>query len=287
MKSGRWSLHLIAALCLSGAAIVTSVPAQRRANSRTPRAATKPTPTPAPALEPTPTPLPAPGKANSRPDAPPEPTRAPQTAAAKNAKTDETPAAPRYFYEFTQPNFYLRHVQIEHDAAGRGQITFERKADEEPLTEPLQLAPAALQRIAAAWGALHFLDSTEDYQTDRQMAHLGTIRLRQTEGARTRTAEFNWTHNPDAAALMNEYRRVADQQLFVFEIGVARQYQPSDSVKLLKGLESLVERGAISDGPQLLPLLNDLATDERIPLIARNQAAQLAKKIEKQAARRG
>jgi hypothetical protein len=206
----------------------------------------------------------------------------PPTVAAKG---DDKAAAPRYFYEFTQPNFYLRHIQIEHDAAGRGQMTFQRKSDDEPLTEPLQLAPAALARIAAAWSALRFLDSTEDYQSERQMGHLGTIRLRLTEGQRTRTAEFNWTHNADASALMNEYRRVADQQLFVFEIGVARQYQPSDSVKLLKGLESLVSRNGLSDAPQLLPLLNDLAIDERIPLIARNQAAQLVKKIEKQAKR--
>ena len=56
-----------------------------------------------------------------------------------------------------------------------------------------------------------------------------------------------------------------------------------DSVKLLKGLELLISRAAVSDATQLVPLLTDLSTDERIPLIARNQAAQLVKKIEKQA----
>jgi hypothetical protein len=40
-------------------------------------------------------------------------------------------------------------------------------------------------------------------------------------------------------------------------------------------------RGELSDPYQLVPLLKDLLTDERIPLIARNHAGRLLKKIEK------
>ena len=190
-----------------------------------------------------------------------------------------TPSAYSLYDEFKQPEFYLRHIEIEHDATGRARITFERKSDVEPYVEAFDISPVALARIAAAWTALHFLDSTENYQTDRQMAHLGTMRLRMTEGQRTRTAEFNWTHNQQAAALAAEYRRLAEQQLFIFEINVARQYQPSDAVKLLKGLEAHLKRNDISDPTQLDPLLRDLANDERIPLIARNHAERLLKQI--------
>ncbi len=278
---------LIAALCFSGAAFLPSAAAQHRAanNKRKPpaSAALKPTPTPPASATPTPDPTPAPAKANSRPAdqtattiATSEPLTASTSVAQQHAAA---PVAVRYYYEFTQPSFYLRHIMLEHDATGRGQMTFERKPDTESYTEPLEIAPAALARINAAWMALRFLDSTEDYQSDRQFAHLGTMRLRMTEGERTRTAEFNWTHNAQAAALTNEYRRLADQQLFVFEITVARQYQPSDTVKLLKGLELQLNRDGISESAQLAPLLADLATDERIPLIARNQAERLAKKI--------
>lgn len=284
---------LLAALCLSGAAFLPSAAtAQRRGtNKRKPAtsATIKPTPTPAAAAS-TPDPTPAPAKANSRPADSQTPTTLTAEPVVAGTPTSAQPhaAAPdavRYYYEFTQPDFYLRHIVIEHDATGHGQMTFERKPDTEAYTEPLEIAPAALARINAAWAALRFLDSTDDYQSDRQFAHLGTMRLRMIEGQRTRTAEFNWTHNPQAAALTNEYRRLAEQQLFVFEINIARQYQPSNTVKLLKGLEAQLDRAAISDGAQLAALLTDLATDERIPLIARNQAAQLVKKIEKQSAR--
>ncbi|PYS91522.1 MAG: hypothetical protein DMF64_11795 [Acidobacteria bacterium] len=273
MKCRRILFTLIAALCLSSAAFVTSATAQRKTSKR--RSSTRTTAKTAapPAATPTPLPSPTPEKANERP----------QQSQTSNDASAHAPAtdAVRYYYEFNQPDFYVHHIMIEHDATGRGQITFERKNDDAPLTEPIQISSTALARIAAAWAALNFLDSTEDYQAERQMAHLGTMRLRMTAGAHTRTAEFNWTHNPQAAALTNEYRRIADQQLFVFEIEVARQYQPSDSIKLLNGLESLLNRNEVSDPAQLIPLLSDLSDDERIPLIARNQATRLLKKLKK------
>ncbi|HEV2707273.1 MAG TPA: hypothetical protein VGV59_15235 [Pyrinomonadaceae bacterium] len=221
-----------------------------------------------------------------RPDekkAPPQPTEtrqktnendAPQQSAAN---ADET----RYFYEFTKAEFVISHIRIEHDASGRGRILFERRGDTEPITEPFQLSEAALQRIKALWTALNFLDSTTDYQSTKPVASLGTTRLRMTRGTRERTAEFTYSQDRDAYALANEYRRAADQVIFVFEIEVARESQPLVAPKLLSSLESVIARNGLSDPQQLLPLLRELSTDERLPLIARNQAGRLLKKLEK------
>jgi hypothetical protein len=46
-------------------------------------------------------------------------------------------------------------------------------------------------------------------------------------------------------------------------------------------MEMLLTRNDLSDPYQLVPLLNELKTDERIPLIARNHADRILKKIEK------
>jgi hypothetical protein len=201
------------------------------------------------------------------------------TAAQENAanRADE----PRYTYEFSQPDFDVRRVRIEHDAAGRGQITFERKNEEQPITEPLEISPSAFARIVSAWESLHFLDSDASYQADKHFANMGTVRLRMKRGTRERTAEFDWTNNEQASALRREYQRITEQELFVFDINVARQYQPSETVRILKRLEILLDRDEVSDKTLLAPLLSDLSNDERIPLIARNQAARLLKKIEK------
>ena len=186
-----------------------------------------------------------------------------------------------YSYEFSQPQFYLHHIVVEHDSGGHGRVVVERRGDYAPIVEPLELSPTALSRISSLWQALRFLDSDQNYQTDKQFPHLGTVRLRMEQGTRHRTTEFNWTSNRDAFALATEYRRVADQAMFVFDITVARENRPLDAPKLMDQLEILVTRDGLSDPQQLLPLLRELKTDERIPLIARNHAGRILKKIQK------
>ena len=207
-------------------------------------------------------------------------------------KQTSTPATPitnttantdpvKYTYEFSQPKFYVKHIVIEHDVNGRGTVTFERMNEDVSVTEPLALSPAALARINASWQALQFLDSTADYQADKQFPHLGTMRIGMQRGEKKRVAEFNWTNNTDAETLVNEYRKAADQTILVFDISIARQNQPLNAPKLMEAMESLLKRNALSDSEQLLPLLKELSTDERVPLIARNHALRLIKKIQK------
>lgn len=200
-----------------------------------------------------------------------------------------TPAPPKkteidsahFSYEFTQPEFYVRHIVIEHDANGRGVIKFERLHDEMIYEEPVELSPAAALRISSLWQALRFLDSEESYQSERQYAHLGTMRLKMERDSRQRTAEFNWTNNKDAFALANEYRRVADQAILIFDISIARENQPLNAPKLMEEFELQMKRNGLSDPRQLVPLLRDISTDEHLPLIARNHALRLIQKIEK------
>jgi hypothetical protein len=213
-------------------------------------------------------------KQNTRPEA-----TAPAATPAPLKKFENDSA--HFFFEFTQPEFYIRRIRIEHDANGRGLIKFERLHDETVYEEPLELSPAAATRISGLWQTLHFLDSEENYQSDRQYAHLGTMRLKMERDSRKRTAEFNWTNNKDAFALANEYRRLADQAILVFDISVARESQPLNTPKLMEEFELQLKRNGLSDPQQLVPLLKDISTDEHLPLIARNHALRLIKKIEK------
>src|ERR1044071_6865201 len=156
--------------------------------------------------------------------------RTPETtpaAPAPQRRDDKKPPDPtKYSYEFTQPNFVIRHIQIDHDAQGRGKIKFERKNEETSIEEPLELSMAALGRVLGAWTDLRFLDSTENYQSNKQFPHLGTMRFRMENDKRNRTAEFNWTDNKNAALLANEYRKLSTQAVLVFDISVARESQP-------------------------------------------------------------
>jgi hypothetical protein len=63
------------------------------------------------------------GKHNERPQ---------QVAAAPATRAETDTAAVKYSYEFSQPKFYVKHIVIEHDASGRGTITFERLNETHP-----------------------------------------------------------------------------------------------------------------------------------------------------------
>jgi len=205
----------------------------------------------------------------------------PQQAVPAAAVGSNSTEAVKYSYEFSQPKFYVKHIVIQHDANGRGTVTFERLNEDVPVTEPLELSPEALARISTAWQGLRFLDSDTNYQADKQFPHLGTMKIGMERGERKRVAEFNWTNNRDAETIVNEYRKAADQAILVFDIGIARENQPLNAPKLMEAMESLLKRDALSDPRQLLKLLQDLSTDEHVPLIARNHALRLIKKIEK------
>ena len=102
------------------------------------------------------------------------------------------------------------------------------------------------------------------------------------QGGRERAAEFNYSQNQEAQGLADEYRRVSEQALFVFDINVALESQPLETPKLIGRLESLINSNFLSDNQQLVPLLRQLSEDERVPLVGRNQAARILKKLEKQ-----
>jgi hypothetical protein len=260
---------LIAALMFTSAAsFATAQKKNKKKNTDSSKTTTEKTATPIAAATPEPV-EPQPEKKNNRDN----------NSASVDKKTDEN--ALTYSYEFTQPAFVTSRVFIEHDANGKGKITWERKSAGEPITDPIEISPEVWARIKSLWTGLNFLDSTANYQTDKSYAHLGTMRLSMKQGTRERTAEFNWTNDKKASELVNEYRRIGDQAMFIFDINLARDISPLETPKMMDYLADMLKRNIISDPKQLLPLLSDISVDERLPLIARNHASRLVKQIEK------
>lgn len=188
---------------------------------------------------------------------------------------------PGYFYEFTRPGFMYERVLIEHDEAGKGTISFGKNGFDELVTDPIMLTPVTLANLNAAFLALNFLDSNENYQTERDHSNMGNVSITIKKDGRSRNAKFNWTENKQAKFLMDEYRRVSNEYTWKFEITVARQNQPLQAPSLMDTFDNYIRQNEISDPAHLIPLLSELSTDERIPLIARDHAARIVKQIEK------
>ena len=157
-----------------------------------------------------------------------------------------------------------------------------KKDFDEEFDDPIQLSAVTLEKLKTHFDALNFLESSEDYQYEKDFSHLGSMKItmRSKEG-KQRTAAFNWTSNTDAKAITDEYRKIANQYIWMFDITVARENQPLETPRLMQSLEGHLKRDGISDPPQMIPFLQDLTNDERVPLITRNNAAKLIKEIEK------
>lgn len=269
MRLKFFALAPAAALVLTGAALRSS------AQHTAPR---KATPRPSPTVEQV-----QPKKVSQRPEEGKGSEEVPASVrAGVPAKPKEDPNAGHYAYEFKQPDFYVYFIRIEHDDTGRGQIRFERRSDTEQITEPFELSQAALARVRGHWDALGFLDSQANYQGERTYPSMGQTRLWMRRGGRERTAEFNYSQDKEAQGLAEEYRKASEQALLVFEMNVALESQPLETPKLINRLDSLINRDYLSDQQQLIPLIRTLTEDERVPLVGRNQAARILKKLEKQ-----
>ena len=229
--------------------------------------------------EPKPQPTPVEGitKRNERPNGS-------GTGIPTTALTSANPLAkpdPFYTYEFKQPEFLTNRILIDHDDKGMGTFSFTRRGSEELITDPLQISATAMERLKTAYAALNFHDSNESYQHEKDFSHLGVIKITMTKGGRERVTTFNYTLNKNAKLLADEYRRIGNQAIWIFDIKLARENQPLDSPNQMNLLDSLLKRNEISDPIQLLPFLSELSDDERLPLLARNHATRIAQQIEK------
>ena len=262
---------IILTLCaLSHAVTAQTKRTKRPLKSVKPASATVAAPEPTPA----PTPEVVSPKRNERPG------EGPANGAKPNASTPPV-IIPVYFYEFSRPGFTYSRVLVEHDEDGKGKVSFQKSEFDELITDPVQLSPVTLGKIKEALSALNFLDSTETYQTARDYAHMGDTRITVKKAGRERTVKNNWTENKHAKALMDEYRRIANEYTWRFEVLSARENQPLLTPGMMATMESYLRRDEISDPPNLLQFLTQLSNDERLPLIARNHASRLIKEIEK------
>lgn len=263
----------IFAILLCVAAAAPAFGQERRSRTKRP---VKKTPAAAVSIpKPTATPAADPPKLNSRPE-----------AAAREDNSVHKMTAATHIYLFERPGFMYPRIEIKHDDAGKGVITFEKMDLDEPMDDPIELSPATITALNAAFNRLNFIDSNENYNSAKASVATGTISITLKENGRSRTAKFSWSENADAKFLMDEYRRISNEFIWKFEMQVARENQPLETPRLMARFSAYYQNNELPDPPHFLPLLKQLADDEILPLIARNDAERLTKAIEKAEAKR-
>jgi len=193
----------------------------------------------------------------------------------------EAAAAARYRYLFENERFTTPRQEVEFGADGRGQFSFKRK-DGEEIVNKLEVSPALVAQVQGLFDELRFLESTEDYQYKKDFSHLGRLTISQTRGGRERTASFNYTDNQTMNRLVDVFRNIATQETRVFELEAVRATDPISVPAQLRMLDGELRSKRIADPQRLVPLLQEIRTDESVPLIARNHAERLLQTIKKE-----
>ena len=197
-------------------------------------------------------------------------------AAAVTAQPDAS-----YGYKYEGPRFYVSLIEIDLAADGSGEVRFKRSESDEVITLKVKLLSETLARIRQLYSDSQFLGSSEDYQSKKDFSHLGWITLFASEGERQRKARFNYTHNGLINELALIFRAISTQEMHLFDIETATQYQPLDLPRQLEGLENDLRLHNIAEPDRLLGPLRDLAGNDSLPLIARNHAGRIITSIEK------
>jgi hypothetical protein len=197
-------------------------------------------------------------------------------AAAVSAQT-----AASYGYKYEGSRFYVSLIEIDLSADGGGELRFKRGESDEVITLKVKLLPETIGRMRQLYSDSQFLGSSEDYQSKKDFSHLGWTTLSESQGEQQRKARFNYTHNELINELALIFRAISTQEMHLFDIETATQYQPLDLPRQLESLENDLRLHNIAEPERLLGPLRDLAGNDSLPLIARNHAGRIITSIEK------
>ncbi|HEV8482855.1 MAG TPA: hypothetical protein VGV87_04790 [Blastocatellia bacterium] len=204
----------------------------------------------------------------------------PLADAAQESETPR-PSAAGFSYRFENARFYVPLMEIDLAPDGVGELRFKRGTTDEIIDLKLKMLPETMSRIRGLYDGISFLDSTEEYQGKKDFSHLGWMTIRASDGRRERKVRFNNTANKQMKELADLFRSIATQQMHLFDLETAQQYQPLDVPRQLDAIEADLRLGNIAELEQIALALREIAAGDTLPLIARNQANRMIADIQK------
>jgi hypothetical protein len=199
----------------------------------------------------------------------------------QNGPAERVEARSSFGYKFENTRFYIPLIEIDLAPDGSGELRFKRGESDEIIDLKLKILPATLERIRQLYSETGFLTSKEEYQSKKDFSNLGWKTLSVQSGDLKREARFNYTENRLIKELYEIFHAIATQQMHLFDLDNAEQYQPLDLPTQLHVLERDLELERVAEPEQMLTALRNINSNDSLPLIARNHAKRIADNIEK------
>ena len=171
------------------------------------------------------------------------------------------------------PGSVPEYVEISVETSGKA-IYKEAVDDTNPIT--LQLAPADKDAIFALANKLdHFARPLE---SNLKVAFMGKKTFRY-EGDAPHEAQFNYSMDPDAQALLDWFERIAESERGYIELERSVKYDKLGVQNALILVQATRDQKRLVAPQQFLPLLDRVAKNESYMHMARERAASFADEI--------
>jgi hypothetical protein len=160
-----------------------------------------------------------------------------------------------------------------------GSSTFDiRQLDEQAAPQPFTVSASLVAEAFRLAALLHDFDGVQ-LDVPRRIAYLGQKTFRYQQGSEKHEVVYNYTLNTDAAQLQQLFEGLAREQSDLQELQRTMRYDRLGVNEVLQRIEDDMGTNSLPAAEALLPVLDQLASDDRYMEIARQRARTLAERI--------
>jgi hypothetical protein len=180
-------------------------------------------------------------------------------------------AEPRLFFSKKFPGSVPPYYEIQIERSGAG-VYKQAVDDDEPYRFQLTSAEtSAMFELAEKAGRFK-----QPIESGLKVANTGAKIFRWEDGAEKHEVQFNYTQNPDAAALLEWFERIAESQMLLGNLERTVQFDRLGVHKSLLQIEAAWNRKRLVGLDQFLPWLDRVRKNDSYLHMARERAAVLA-----------
>jgi hypothetical protein len=179
----------------------------------------------------------------------------------------------RKVFKSSYPEFV--EIKVKQNGAGTYDI---RQLDDDASPQPLEIGAPLAQKIFDLADKLHDFQGV-DLEVHRRLANLGDKTFRYEKGGETHEATFNYTLDPTAAQLLAVFENLTRQEMDLADLQRTMRYDRLGVNDVVLQVEGDYDSKQLPEPERFLPLLDQLAADQKFIDIARDRARTLAGRI--------
>jgi len=179
----------------------------------------------------------------------------------------------RKIFKSSYPEF--TEIKVTQSGACTADI---RALDDEPSPQACEIGQAMAEKIFSLAARLHDFNGV-DLDIHRRIANLGTKTLQYENGTEKHSVTFNYTLDETASQLESIFEGLARQEMDASDLRRTMQYDRLGVNDVLIRIEADYAGKLLPEPERLLPLLDQIADDDKYIDLARQKARMLAGKI--------